>query len=152
LRASGRKALHDEAALFAKHVKALETAGDRAAFATAFNGVFFEGVEAVVIVLALAAGTAAALPWAAGGAFAALAIVVALGFALHRPLERVPENAMKFLVGTMLTTFGIFWIGEGAGVHWWGDDASVALLAVVVLGGSLIAVRALRATVPLGGS
>jgi uncharacterized membrane protein len=144
LRGAGRKALHDEKALFDKHVAALEGGNDRAAFATAFNGVFLEGVEAVVIVLALAAGTAAALPWAAGGGLAALVIVAAAGFALHRPLETVPENAMKFLVGTMLTTFGIFWIGEGAGVRWWGDDASVVLLAAAIVIGSLLAVRILR--------
>jgi Ca2+/H+ antiporter, TMEM165/GDT1 family len=146
LRGAGRKALHDEAAIYAKHVTDLASAGDRAAFATAFNGVFLEGVEAVVIVLALAAGSVAALPWATGGAIAALVIVVAIGIALHRPLERVPENAMKFLVGTMLTTFGIFWIGEGAGVPWPGDDLSIALLAIVIFGASLISVRLLRAT------
>jgi uncharacterized membrane protein len=144
LRASGRKALHDEAAIYAKHVTELESGSDRAAFATAFNGVFFEGVEAVIIVLALSAGAAAALPWAAGGAIAALLIVIAVGFALHRPLERVPENAMKFLVGIMLTTFGIFWIGEGAGVRWWAGDAALALIAAVILAASLVAVRVLR--------
>ena len=144
LRAAGRKELHDEKALYHKRVAALEAAGDRAAFTTAFNGVFLEGVEAVVIVLALSAGNAAALPWAAGGGIAALALVVALGLVLRRPLEHVPENAMKFLVGTMLTTFGTFWLGEGAGVHWWGDDAAIAVLAAAIFGGSLVAVRALR--------
>jgi uncharacterized membrane protein len=146
LRAAGRIPLHDEGAIFSKHVAQLEGAGDRAAFATAFNGVFIEGVEAVAIVLALASGSAAALPWATGGALAALAIVAALGFALHQPLERVPENAMKFVVGTLLSTFGIFWVGEGAGVRWWGDDAAIALLAAAIFGGSLVAVRVLRRT------
>ncbi len=144
MRGAGRKELHDEGALFAKHVEALRDAGDRAAFTTSFNGVFLEGVEAVVIVLALSAGNAAALPWAAGGGLAALVLVVILGLALRRPLERVPENAMKFLVGTMLTTFGIFWIGEGAGIHWWGDDAAIAVLAALIFGSSLAAVRVLR--------
>jgi uncharacterized membrane protein len=36
---------------------------------------------------------------------------------------------MKFCVGVMLTSFGIFWGGEGAGAHWPGGDA--ALLAIV---------------------
>jgi uncharacterized membrane protein len=36
---------------------------------------------------------------------------------------------MKFVVGVMLTSFGIFWGAEGAGAHWPGADA--ALLAVV---------------------
>jgi uncharacterized membrane protein len=70
--------------------------------------------------------------------------VIAVGFALHRPLERVPENAMKFLVGIMLTTFGIFWIGEGAGVRWWDGDAALGLIAVVILAASMTAVRVLR--------
>jgi uncharacterized membrane protein len=152
MRGAGRKPLHDEGTLYAKHVAALERADDRAAFATSFNGVFLEGVEAVIIILALAAGSVAALPWAAGGGIAALLIVAAIGIALHRPLERVPENAMKFLVGTMLTTFGIFWIGEGAGVRWPGDDASIALLAAVIFATSLIAVRALRRAPSLGSS
>jgi uncharacterized membrane protein len=148
LRAAGRKALHDEDALYANRVRELDGAGDRAAFAASFNGVFLEGVEAVAIVLALAAGSsagaAAAMPWAAGGGLAALLAVVALGVALHKPLSRVPENAMKFAVGTMLTAFGLFWIGEGVGIQWLGDDAAVALLAALVFGGSLVAVRALR--------
>ncbi len=149
LRGAGRKALHDEDALYAKHVSALEHAGDRAAFAASFNGVFVEGVEAVAIVLALAAGSSAgaafALPWATGGALAALALVVAVGIALHRPLARVPENSLKFVVGTMLTAFGLYWIGAGFGVDWLGDDAAVGLLAAVILAGALIAVRLMRA-------
>ena len=36
---------------------------------------------------------------------------------------------MKFAVGVMLTSFGMFWGAEGAGAHWPGDDA--ALLAIV---------------------
>jgi uncharacterized membrane protein len=144
LRGAGRKALHDEGALYAKNVSALERSDDRAAFAASFNGVFLEGVEAVAIVLALGAGTADALPWATGGALAALAAVAALGLALHRPLERVPENALKFVVGTMLSAFGLFWIGEGAGLKWPGDDAVLGLLAVVIFATSLFAVRILR--------
>jgi len=49
----------------------------------------------------------------------------------------VPENTLKFLVGIMLTSFGIFWGSEGAGIKWPGSDA--ALLGVIVL----IAVTAL---------
>jgi uncharacterized membrane protein len=145
-RAAGRTPLHDEGAVYAKHVAALEGAEDRAALATSFNGVLLEGVEAVVIVLALTGGRSAALPWAAGGAAAAFIVVVATGLALHRPLERVPENALKFLVGTLLSAFGTFWIGEGLGVRWPGDDASLALLAALIFAGSVIAVRVMRQT------
>ena len=56
-------------------------------------------------------------------------LVVAVGLAVRAPLERVPENALKFVVGVMLTSFGIFWAGEGAGVAWPGSD--VAVLGIV---------------------
>ena len=48
------------------------------------------------------------------------------------PLARVPENAMKFAVGIMLTSFGLFWGAEGAGVSWPGNDASLLGLVPVV--------------------
>ena len=54
------------------------------------------------------------------------AIVLAAGFALHKPLARVPENTIKFAVGLLLTTFGTFWAVEGLG--WFApDDASLQL-------------------------
>ena len=31
---------------------------------------------------------------------------------------------MKFGVGVMLTSFGLFWGAEGAGAHWPGNDAA----------------------------
>ena len=58
-------------------------------------------------------------------------VVVVAGVAVHAPLARVPENTMKFGVGVMLTSFGIFWGAEGAGAHWPGGDA--ALLAIIPL-------------------
>ena len=39
---------------------------------------------------------------------------------------------MKFVVGIMLTSFGIFWGAEGAGVSWPGHDAALLVLAPVV--------------------
>lgn len=60
----------------------------------------------------------------------ALLVVTALGVALHRPLSRVPENTLKFVVGVLLSAFGTFWVGEGAGFSWPGDD--LAILALVV--------------------
>jgi uncharacterized membrane protein len=55
--------------------------------------------------------------------------VAVAGFAIRAPLSRVPENAMKFVVGVMLTAFGIFWGAEGAGAHWPGED--IALLVLI---------------------
>ena len=49
-------------------------------------------------------------------------------------MSRVPENALKFFVGALLTTFGAFWSGEGVGVRWPGEDlAIIGVLAFVLL-------------------
>ena len=75
------------------------------------------------------------IPLAALGAGAAVVIMVTIGAAVRAPLARVPENAIKFAVGVMLTTFGIFWATEGAGARWPGGDASLlGVLAFVTLG------------------
>jgi len=69
-------------------------------------------------------------PWLVGAGV----VVLLVGLAVHRPLSQVPENTMKYAVGVMLTTFGIFWSGEGAGVDWPGKDvALIAVLAYVVV-------------------
>ena len=44
------------------------------------------------------------------------------------PAERGPENTIKTVVGVMLTSFGVFWVGEGAGVHWPGGDLAIPVL------------------------
>ena len=72
------------------------------------------------------------------GAAIAVVVVTVTGIAVRAPLAKVPENAMKFAVGIMLTSFGTFWGAEGAGVKWPGGDAAllvlVPLVAVVSLG------------------
>jgi uncharacterized membrane protein len=139
LRFAGRKALHDEAAAFQKEQARLRGSDvtDFEATATAFNGVFLEGLEVVVIVLTMgsaAAAGGAAMPSAVLGALAGLVVVLALGIALRAPLTKVPENVMKFVVGIMLTTFGTFWAGEAFGVQWPGADlALVGLIALYLL-------------------
>jgi uncharacterized membrane protein len=32
---------------------------------------------------------------------------------------------MKFVVGVLLSSFGTFWLAEGAGAHWPGAEASL---------------------------
>ena len=98
------------------------------AFTSSFKGVFLEGLEVAFIVLTFGS-TQGSIPLAAAGALAALVLVAVVGAFLHAPLSPVPENTMKFAVGVMLTTFGIFWGSEGAGVVLPGD--TVALLAVL---------------------
>src|SRR5436853_2482004 len=140
LRASGYKALHDEEQAFEHELEAArlaaheERAGlDWYAFTLSFKGVLLEGLEVAFIVLTFGS-TQGSIPLAAVGAAAAIVLVTIAGIVAHRPLARVPENTMKFAVGAMLTTFGIFWATEGAGAHWPGGDASLpAVLAFVVL-------------------
>ena len=150
LRASGYKALHDEDELFARELseardaERVERAGlDWYGFTLAFKGVLLEGLEVVFIVLTFGSAQGS-IPLAAAGAAAALVLVAGIGLAVRAPLARVPENATKFVVGVMLTTFGIFWSAEGAGVEWPGEDAALfGVLGFVVLS-SFVFVRLLR--------
>src|SRR5258708_1791088 len=140
LRASGYKALRNEAALYEKEIAEARAAGttiragmDWYAFTLAFKGVFLEGLEVAFIVLTFGT-TQGSIPLAALGAGLALVLVAVVGVAVRAPLARVPENTLKFAVGTMLTTFGIFWSVEGVGGKWPGDDASLpGILAFVLL-------------------
>jgi uncharacterized membrane protein len=150
LRASGYKALHDEAAIFERQRAAALASGseiraglDWYAFTLCFKGVLLEGLEVAFIVVTF--GASANNIWlAAVGAAAALVIVLIAGVAVHAPLSRVPENTLKFAVGLLLTTFGTFWSAEGAGATWPASDgAIIGILAVYALA-SLIFVRVLE--------
>jgi uncharacterized membrane protein len=150
LRASGFKALHDEDAIFAREREAARLAGtehlsgmDWYSFTVAFKGVFLEGLEVAFIVLTFGS-TNHNIPLAALAAVAALLVVGAIGLKVHAPLSRVPENTLKFAVGVMLSTFGIFWGAEGAGVSWPGNDASIFGILAFVLLLSIGLVAALR--------
>jgi uncharacterized membrane protein len=78
------------------------------------------------------------------GALAAVVVVAGAGFAVRAPLARVPENTLKFAVGAMLSTFGVFWAAEGAGVRWPGVDAAILVLLAGTLLVSFAAVALLR--------
>jgi uncharacterized membrane protein len=154
LRAAHRKALHDERAVYTSERSAAMAAGelpregfDRYCFAVSFQGVFVEGVEIVVIVLSFSASRGH-LGLAAAAAALAVALVALAGFAVRRPLTRVPENAMKLLVGVMLTSFGAFWLADGAGVAWPGGDAALLVIAAALLGVSLASAALLRGPAP----
>jgi uncharacterized membrane protein len=151
LRASGFKALHDEDAIFAQELREAETAprDERAGldwygFTLSFKGVFLEGLEVAFIVLTFGS-TQGSIPLAAAGAAVAVALVAVVGVLARAPLARVPENTMKFAVGIMLTTFGIFWSAEGAGAHWPGGDAALVGVLVFVIAWSAALVGLLRA-------
>jgi len=150
LRAGGYKPLHDEAAAFEKERAEAGDAGagastlDWYSFTVAFKGVFLEGLEVAFIVITFGAAQHNGVATAAAAAAAAFVIVLGAGVVVRAPLSRVPENTLKFTVGLLLTTFGTFWSGEGAGVSWPGEDGALlgilGLLVVISLG----AVRLLR--------
>jgi uncharacterized membrane protein len=151
LRASGHKALHDEEAAFAAETAAAREAGtlatglDGYSFTIAFKGVLLEGLEVVFIVLTFGANQHRVGLAAAAAALAVLAVLVA-GVAAHAPLARVPENTLKFGVGVMLTSFGMFWGAEGAGAHWPGSDAALLVIVPLTLIIALAMVGVLRRT------
>jgi uncharacterized membrane protein len=136
LRASGHKELHDEDRLFREHMAEATSQQARRTFfvpdwygfTLAFKGVLLEGLEVVFIVLTFGAN-AKNIGLATIAAGAAVVIIATVGFAIKAPLARVPENSMKFVVGIMLTSFGVFWGAEGAGASWPGSDA--ALLVII---------------------
>jgi Ca2+/H+ antiporter, TMEM165/GDT1 family len=140
LRAAGVIPLHDEEQVFVETEVELERQYrahlphlDWLAGLTVFKVVLMEGIEVIFIVIALGASDAALFYGASLGAAAACLAVVAIGAALHKPLSRVPENTLKFGVGVMLSAFGVFWTGEGLGVHWPGGDAALMGLAALFL-------------------
>ncbi len=90
----------------------------------AFKAVLLEGVEVVFIVIATGARPGM-LPYASLGALIACIAVLVIGLLVHKPLSSVPENTLKFIVGLLLTAFGIFWMGEGIGTPWPGEDLSL---------------------------
>jgi uncharacterized membrane protein len=145
LRAAGRLPKHDEDAAFAEELGRARECGslDGYSFTLAFKSVLLEGLEVVFIVLTLGANQGS-IPLAALGAVAAVVVVGVAAVFVRHPLSRVPENALKFGVGVMLTAFGTFWAAEGAGVHWPGEDAALLALVALTTAWSLAFVRVLR--------
>lgn len=153
LRSAGIIALHDEAAIFDEETKSLQGDGvsrgpwDPIALVTSFKAVVLEGLEVIFIVIAVGSAGDTLIP-ATIGAGAALVLVVAVGLVVHRPLAQVPENTLKFTVGVLLSGFGVFWIGEGAGLAWPGEDLAIVGLIAGFMVAALLAVQvARRATV-----
>jgi uncharacterized membrane protein len=170
LRAAGLKALHDEQAIFAREAELARAGGGRGsasgpdsgpgsgsgsgsssssssidgyAFTIAFKGVLLEGLEVVFIVLTFGTNQHD-VGLAAAAAGVAVIVVVAAGVAVRAPLARVPENTMKFVVGVLLSSFGTFWLAEGVGAHWPGQDASLLGLIAWIAGCAVALVAWLR--------
>jgi len=156
LRSSGYKALHDEEKIFQEELAAARIAAketrhgvaDWYAFTLSYKGVLLEGLEVAFIVLTF--GTIDhRVGLASIAALTAVAIVIAAGFALRAPLAKVPENTMKFGVGILLTSFGIFWGAEGSAgssKKWPGDNWAVLALIAGVTVFSFVLVQVLKVT------
>lgn len=156
LRAAGHIPLHDEEQAFYEETMALEDVARRQrvradwiAALAAFKAVVLEGIEVVFIVIAVGAGQNLLMP-ASVGALAACALVLAIGVVVHQPLSKVPENTLKFGVGVMLSSFGVFWVGEGLGLKWPGGDAAILGFALVLLAVALGLVARCRRTGDVG--
>ena len=151
LRAAGMKAMHDELGIYehereaALHVARAQSTGDAYSFSIAFKGVFVEGLEVAIIVITFGANQHR-VGLAAAAAGLAVILVIAAGGAVRAPLARVPENTMKFAVGVLLCSFGIFWAGEGLGVQWPGGDAILLAIVPAIAAASLATVASLRRT------
>lgn len=148
LRYAGVKAMHDEEAIYEEEMATMRARGERPSntldtfgVLTSFKSVLLEGLEVAFIVITFGSASATSvsaraqgITYAAIGAAAALVLVALSGALIRAPLQRVPENTLKFVVGVMLTSFGTFWGGEGIGVTWPGGDwFLLALIAFYLL-------------------
>ncbi len=164
LRSSGHKAIHDEDAIYAKTIAELSggssgasassgekgwRAGRRDAtgFVVAFKGVFLEGLEVVMIVITLGSSSNH-LGLAAVAAAAAVVVVGSVGALVARQLSEVPENSLKMGVGIMLTSFGVFWVGEGSGIAWPGSDLFLLALVALFAASAAVLIQVMRRALP----
>ena len=137
LRYAGLKATHDEEAIYEEHLAEMRARGevpeariDPFGVVTSFKSVLLEGLEVAFIVITFGAQVKdnGGIGVAVLGAVAACLLVVGLGAVVRAPLQRVPENSLKYVVGVMLTSFGTFWGGEGLGISWWHEDLFLVVL------------------------
>jgi len=156
LRFAGIVALHDEEEIYKREIAALRSQGlkktewDWIGTLVAYKAVLLEGTEVAFIVISFGAKGLSAMNSAIWGAIAAGVIVIGVAAAIRGPLTAVPENLLKYVVGAMLTTFGIFWFGEGVGAEWPGDALSIPVILAIVLAASWASVRMLNVIVPEG--
>ena len=156
LRFVGIVAIHDEELIYQRELAALRAQGkqrtefDKIGAIVAYKAVLLEGTEVAFIVIAFGAGGPSALNAAILGAILAGIFVIALGIALKAPLTMVPENWLKFGVGAILSTFGVFWFSEGLGAQWPGDALSILPILAIFLAASYLATRFLRGMLPEG--
>ena len=153
-RYSGLKFLHDEEAIYAANLararargEAVGTRLDPFGVLLSYKSVLLEGLEVAFIVISFGSGGAGGIGMAAIGAAAGV-LVILVGALVRAPLQRIPENTLKFLVGIMLTTFGTFWSGESFGINWPFSDLFLLLLAALYLVASVLLITAIKRRKP----
>lgn len=135
-RASGRIALHDEAEEFNQTRESLSRADHRAAWLIAYKGVLLEGLEVWLIIIALGYDKGQFISVSLA-AILGLIVVMGMGFVIRKPLTKIPENTIKFIVGSALLSFGTFWSIEGmGGAQAWPLADWSLLILFVLFGGS----------------
>jgi uncharacterized membrane protein len=153
LRYAGIVPLHDEEVIYQREVAELRAQGlqphrfDWIGFVASYKAMLLEGLEVAFIVIALGAASGDALLAATLGALAAFVLVTMVGAVVRAPLSRVPENTLKYTVGAMLCTFGVFWASEGMGVEWPGDALALPFIFAAFIAVSLAGLRMLNALV-----
>ena len=154
-RYSGLKFLHDEEAIYAANLaqarargEAVGTRLDPFGVLLSYKSVLLEGLEVAFIVISFGSGGSSGIGAAAIGAAAAGVLVILVGALVRAPLQRIPENTLKFIVGIMLTTFGTFWAGESFGINWPFSDLFLLILAALYLVVSALLITAIKQRQP----
>ena len=156
LRYAGIVPLHDEELIYQRQLAELRAQGrepdrfDWIGFIASYKAMLLEGLEVAFIVIALGAAGTEALIASTAGAVAAFLLVSVLGAVVRAPLSRVPENTLKFTVGAMLCTFGVYWAAEGFGVEWPGEALALPVIFAAFVVVSWLGLRVLNALVPGG--
>jgi len=154
-RYSGLKLLHDEEAIYAANLAEARARGenrgrrlDPFGVVLSYKSVLLEGLEVAFIVISFGSGGSSGIGAAAIGAAAAGVLVILVGALVRAPLQRIPENTLKFIVGIMLTTFGTFWAGESFGINWPFSDLFLLMLAALYLVVSALLITAIKQRQP----
>jgi uncharacterized membrane protein len=156
LRFAGIIALHDEDLIYQREVAVLRAQGlsparwDHVGFWISYKALLLEGVEVAFIVITLGSRGSTELTAAILGAAAAFVLTMIAGGLLRKPLTAVPENWMKFAVGSVMVAFGIFWGAEGFHMEWPLGPATLLVLLAVIGVASWLAVRMLHFQLPEG--
>ncbi len=150
-RYTGLKLIHDEQAAYEANLAEARARGEPAkpgldtfGVVLSFKSVLLEGLEVAFIVISFGGSGAGGIGSAALGAAVAGVLVIGVGALVQAPLQRIPENSLKFVVGIMLTTFGTFWGGESFGINWPFSDLFLLILAALYLVASALLITAIK--------